>query len=99
MDRDSKSENRRFYVFDFSPRRSPVGRFENPIVMLHPENLGISSALHEAVHVLNVVIGLIFFRLILGAHSRTGRVPGFSAIASDPDAAGGNADADVLRVA
>src|SRR2546422_1678395 len=99
MDGHGKSEDGRFDVPDFRPRPSTVGRFEDAIVMLHPEYLGIRGTLHEAVDVLNVRITLLFGRIILGAHTAAGLGPGFPGVSRDPDAASRHADADVARIA
>src|SRR5690349_12668355 len=67
--------------------------------MLHPEDFRVPGTLNEAMHILTVRIALQFRRSIFGTHSATGCRPGFSRISRDPDAASGNTDADVTRVA
>jgi len=96
VNRDRESEDRWLHVFDFDKRSGAVNRPEDAVVMLDPEDIGIGCALHQAMHVLIVGIVLLLFGIVLGPHSAAALTPGLSGVASDPDAAGGNADADVL---
>src|SRR5438105_2240955 len=67
--------------------------------MLHPEDLRVRRALHEAMHVLGDRIELVFFGSIFGSHSLAADIPRLSCIASDPHTARRNANVHVTRVA
>src|SRR5439155_1548401 len=99
MDRDSKSENGWFHIFDLGPRGGAVRRSEYAVVVLHPHVFRIRGALHKAVHVLAVGFVLLLFRNVLAPHSASAGIPGFSTVSRDPHSARRNSDTDVLRIA
>src|SRR5438128_8370913 len=67
--------------------------------MLNPQDPRIRRALHQAMHILSDGIELVSFRSIIGSHPLAAQIPRLSCIASDPHAAGGNADTHVTRIA
>src|SRR5438445_10554271 len=99
MDSYSETEHRRLHIPDLRPRLGAIGRFEDSVVMLHPQRVGAGGALHEAVHILTVRIELLFGRTILRTHALACQVPGFSSVFRDPYTAGRDANTDVTRIA
>src|SRR2546425_4745053 len=84
MHGDSEPEDRRLDVLDLAPACRTVVGFEDAIMMLDPERVGSSRALHKQMRVLNVGVVSTLLRHVLSAHAFAATAPGFTTVPREP---------------